>query len=48
MKQLEKNLKAIAKDLKKLTQKTEKMANRFKKLDKAQAAKKPKAKAVKL
>ncbi len=46
MKQLEKDLKAIAKDLKKLTQKTEKMVNRLKKLDKAQAAKKPKAKAV--
>ena len=47
MKQLEKDLKAIGKDLKKLTQKTEKMVNRLKKLDKAQAAKKPKAKAVK-
>ena len=47
MKQLEKDLKAVAKDLKKLTQKTEKMVNRLKKLDKAQAAKKPKAKAVK-
>ncbi len=47
MKQLEKDLKAIAKDLKKLTQKTEKMVNRLKKLEKAQAPKKPKAKAVK-
>ena len=47
MKQLEKDLKAIAKDLKRLTQKTEKMVNRLKKLDKAPAAKKPKAKAAK-
>jgi len=47
MKQLEKDLKAVGKDLKKLTQKTEKMVNRLEKLDKAQAAKKPKAKAVK-
>jgi hypothetical protein len=44
MNRIEKDLKAIAKDLKNLTQKTEKMVNR---LDKAQAAKKPKAKAVK-
>jgi predicted Rossmann fold nucleotide-binding protein DprA/Smf involved in DNA uptake len=47
MNRVEKDLKAIAKDLKKLTQKTEKMVNRLKTLDKAQAAKKPKAKAVK-
>jgi len=47
MKQLQKDMKAIGKDLKKLTQKTEKMVNRLKRLDKAQAAKKPKAKAVK-
>ena len=47
MNRVEKDLKAIAKDLKKLTQKTEKMVNRLKKLDKAPAAKKPKAKAVK-
>jgi uncharacterized protein YoxC len=47
MKQLEKNLKDVTKDLKGLTQKTEKMIERLKKLDKAQAAKKPKAKAVK-
>ncbi len=47
MKQLEKDLKATAKDLKKLTQKTEKMVKRLEKRDKAQAAKKPKAKAVK-
>ncbi len=47
MKQLEKNLKDVTKDLKRLTQKTEKMIERLKKLEKAQAAKKPKAKAVK-
>ena len=47
MNRIEKDLKAIAKDLKKLTQKTEKMIERLKKLDKAQAAKKPKAKAIK-
>jgi len=47
MNQLEKDLKDVTKDLKKLTQKTEKMVNRLKKLDKAQAAKKPKTKAVK-
>ncbi len=44
MKQLEKDLKAIAKDLKKLTQKTDKMIKQLEKLEKAQAAKKPKAK----
>ena len=47
MNRIEIDLKAVAKDLKKLTQKTEKMVNRLKKLEKAQAAKKPKAKAVK-
>ena len=47
MSQLKKDLKAVAKDLKKLTQKTDKMTKRLEKLDKAQAAKKPKAKAVK-
>jgi hypothetical protein len=47
MKQLKKNLKAVAKDLKRLTQKTDKMIKWLEKLDKAQAAKKPKAKAVK-
>ncbi len=46
MKQLEKDLTAIAKDLKKLTQRTEKMVNWLKKLEKAQAAKKAKPKAV--
>jgi len=47
MNQLKKNLKAVAKDLKGLTQKTDKMIKRLEKLEKAQAAKKPKAKAVK-
>ena len=47
MNRLEKDLKAIAKDLKRLTQKTDRMIKRLKKLDKAQAAKKPKAKAAK-
>ncbi len=47
MNQMKKDLKAIAKDLKKLTQKTEKMVNQLRKLEKVQAAKKPKAKAVK-
>jgi len=47
MKQLEKDLKAVAKDLKGLTQKTEKMIKQLEKPDKAQAARKPKAKAVK-
>jgi uncharacterized protein YoxC len=47
MNQLKKDLKAVAKDLKGLTQKTEKMVKRVEKLEKAQAAKKPKAKAVK-
>ena len=46
MEQLKKNLKAVAKDLKRLTQKTDRMIKRLDKLEKAQAAKKPKAKAV--
>ena len=47
MNQLKKDLKAVEKDLKKLAQKTEKMTKRLEKLEKAQAEKKPKAKAVK-
>ena len=47
MKQMKKDLKAVAKDLKRLTQKTDKMIRRLEKLDKPQAVKKPKAKAVK-
>jgi len=47
MNQLKKDLKAVAKDLKGLTQKTDKMIKRLEKLEKkAQVAKKPKAKAV--
>ena len=46
MKQLKKDLKAVAKDLKKLTQTTDKMIKRLGKPEKAQAVKKPKAKAV--
>lgn len=46
MKQLEKDLKAVAKDFKKLTKKTEKMITRLKELEKAQAAEKAKPKAV--
>ncbi len=47
MTQIKKDLKAVAKDLKGLTQKTDKMIKRLEKLDKAQAAKKPEAKAAK-
>ncbi len=44
MKQLKKDLKAVAKDLKGLTQKTDKMIKWLEKLEKPQAVKKPKAK----
>jgi len=44
---MEKDLKAVTKELKKLAQKTDKMIKRLEKLEKAQAAKKPKAKAAK-
>jgi len=47
MNQLKKALMAVAKDLKRLTQKTDKMIRQLEKLEKAQAAKKPKAKTVK-
>ena len=47
MNQLKEDLKAVEKDLKGLTQKTDRMIKRLEKLEKAQAAKKPKAKAVK-
>ncbi len=47
MSQLKKDLKAVAKDLKRLTQKTDKMMKRLEKPEKAQVVKKPKAKAVK-
>jgi len=47
MSQLKKDMNAVAKDLKGLTQKTEKMIRRLGKLEKAQAVKKPKARAAK-
>ncbi len=47
MNQLKKDLKAVARDLKRLTQNIGRMIKRLEKLEKAQAAKKPKAKAVK-
>ena len=47
MNQLKKDLKAVAKDLKRITQKTDRMIKQLEKLEKAQMAKKPKAKAVK-
>ncbi len=47
MKQLKNDMQAVAKDLKRLTQKTDKMIRQLEKLEKPQAAKKPKAKAVK-
>ncbi len=47
MNRIEKDLKAVAKDLKRLTQKTEKMIKHLEKTKKTQAAKKPKAKDVK-
>ncbi len=47
MGQLKKDLMVVAKDLKKLTQKTGKMIKQLEKLEKVQAAKKPKAKAIK-
>ncbi len=48
MKQLKKDLKTVAKDLKRLTQKADKMIKQLEKLEKkAQVAKKPKAKAAK-
>ncbi len=46
MKQLQKDLQAVARDLKRLTQNIGRMIKRLEKLEKAQAAKKPKAKAV--
>ena len=46
MKQLKNDMQAVAKDLKRLIQKTEKMIKQLEKPDKAQAAKKPKAKKV--
>ncbi len=47
MNQLKKDLKAVARDLKRLTQNIGRMIKRLEKLEKAQTAKKPKAIAVK-
>ena len=47
MTQIKKDLKAVEKDLKKLAQKTDRMIKQLERLEKAQVAKKPKAKAVK-
>jgi hypothetical protein len=44
MKQLKKDVQAVVRDLKRLTQMTEKIAKNLEKLDKAQVLKKPKAK----
>lgn len=45
MKELKRDLQSVVKSLKLLTQKTEKIAKKLGKLEKAQVAKKPKAKA---
>ena len=47
MKQLEKDVRAVVRDLKRLTQMTEKIVKQLEKLDKAQAPKKPMTKARK-
>ncbi len=47
MKELKRDLQSMVKSLKELTEKTDKMIKRLEKPGKAQAAKKPKAKAVK-
>jgi predicted Rossmann fold nucleotide-binding protein DprA/Smf involved in DNA uptake len=47
MKQLKKDVRAVVRDLKRLTQMTDKIVKQLEKLDKAQALKKPKAKARK-
>jgi hypothetical protein len=46
IKQLEKDLKAVTKELKRLAQKTDKIISQFERLEKAQAAKESKAKKV--
>ncbi len=46
MKQLEKDLKVVTKELKRLAQETEKIIKQFERLEKAQAAKESKAKKV--
>jgi len=47
MKELKRDLKSVLKSLKFLTQQTERIAKKLDKLDKARAAKKPKAKTAK-
>ena len=47
MKQLEKDMHAVVRDLKRLTQKTEKIVKGLEKLEKPQTLKKPKSKAKK-
>ena len=47
MKQLKKELEAVARDLKRLTQKTDKMVKQLEKLDKTPAPKKPTVKTQK-
>jgi hypothetical protein len=47
MKQLEKDLKAVTKQLKRLAQETDKIIKQFERLEKAQAAKEPKTKKAK-
>ena len=46
IKQLEKDLKTVTKELKRLAQKTEKIIKQFERLEKAQTTKEPKAKKV--
>ena len=47
MKQLKKDMHAVVRDLKRLTQKTEKIVKELEKLEKPQALKRPKSKAKK-
>lgn len=47
MKRLKRDLKTVARDLKKLTQKTDRLLKQFEKIDKPAAAKRPKAAARK-
>ncbi len=46
MKQLQKDMRAVTKELKKLAQRTDKIVKQFEKFEKALAAKEPKAKKV--
>ncbi len=47
MKQLQKDMRAVTKEVKRLAQRTEKIIKQFERFEKAQAAKEPKAKKVK-